>query len=85
MLPHWFLSLVQAILASALFHALSGSDFGVEVSHDNVVVSLAIGENVGNVFMYLLCLLIRVATDVKEQVLMVCLVWVYDGLLCILN
>ena len=52
----------QAILASALFHVLSRSNFGIEVSHDYVVVSSAIGENVVNVFIYLLCLLVWVAT-----------------------
>ena len=49
-------------MASALFHALSGSNFGIEVSHDYVVVSSAVGENVVNVFIYLLYLLTGVAT-----------------------
>ena len=56
-------SFSQVVLASALFHVLSGSDFGIEVSHDHVVVSSAIGENLVNVFIYLLCLLVRVATS----------------------
>ena len=54
-------SFSQAILASALFHALSGSNFGIDVSHDYVVVSSAVGENVVNVFMYLFYLLFGVA------------------------
>ena len=49
----------QAILSSALFHALSQSDFGIDISHDYVVVSSAVGENVVNVFIYLWFLLIR--------------------------
>ena len=53
----------QAISASALFHALSGSNFGIEVSHDYIVMSSSVGENVVNVFICLLYLLIRVATD----------------------
>ena len=52
----------QAILASALFHALSGSNFGIELSHDYIVMSFAVGENVVNVFIYLLYLLIGVAS-----------------------
>ena len=51
----------QAILASALFHALSGSSFGIKVSHDYVVVTSAVGEKVVSVFIYLLYLLIGVA------------------------
>ena len=52
----------QAILASALFHALSGSNFGIEVSQDYIIMSSAVGENVVNVFIYLIYLLIGVAT-----------------------
>ena len=55
--------LSQAILASAIFHALSGSDFGIEVSHDYVVVRSAVGENAVNDFIYLLFLLIWAATS----------------------
>ena len=54
--------LTQAILASALFHVMSGSNIGIEVYHDYIVVSSAVGENIVNVFIYVLCLLIRVAT-----------------------
>ena len=53
----------QVILSCALFHGLSQSGWCIEVSHDYVVVSSAVGENLGNVFVYLLCLLIRVTTS----------------------
>ena len=43
-------------------HALSGSDFDIEVSHDYFVVSSSVGENVVNVFIYLLFPLIGVVT-----------------------
>ena len=50
-------------MPSALFHALPGYDFGIEVSHDYVVVNSAVWENVVNVFIYLFCLHIGVATS----------------------
>ena len=52
----------QAILVSAHSHALSGSNFDIEVPLDYIVMSSAVGENVVNVFISLLYLLIRVAT-----------------------
>ena len=52
----------QAILASALLHTLSGSNFGIEVSHDYIVMSSAVGGNAVNVFIYLLYLLNMVVT-----------------------